>query len=303
MLLAAVTAAAAALAPLAARAAVLEDVGTAPAGWSDVGPASPNASLALTVALVRQKVDSLESRLVAMSTPGSADYGAFLTRAAVEAGYAPAPDAVAAVVDWLAGCPVAQHAVDGAFVDVSLDVQTANKLLSASYHVFRNAATGETKLRTLQYSVPDDVEAHVQLVLPSTYFGSLQSFRAVPRSAPAPARRGASSAMDSRCEQSVTPSCLKQMYNVADYAPDAGSGSRVSFASFLGQSAIDADLALYEQQFGIPPQGLGVELIAGATNDQNASLQDMSEADLDVQTLIGVAHPLPVTEFSTGGSP
>ncbi len=37
--------------------------------------------------------------------------------------------------------------------------------------------------------------------------------------------------------------------------------------------------------------------------DQNASIRYITEANLDVQTIIGVSHPLPVVEFITGGSP
>jgi tripeptidyl-peptidase-1 len=38
-------------------------------------------------------------------------------------------------------------------------------------------------------------------------------------------------------------------------------------------------------------------------NDQNPKTAQVGEADLDVQNIVGVSHPLPVTEFITGGSP
>jgi tripeptidyl-peptidase-1 len=46
-----------------------------------------------------------------------------------------------------------------------------------------------------------------------------------------------------------------------------------------------------------------VILLSGGTNDQDPATAQIREADLDVQNIIGVSHPLPVTEFITGGSP
>lgn len=91
--------------------------------------------------------------------------------------------------------------------------------------------------------------------------------------------------------------------NVGNYTPSVKSGSRVGFGSFLNQSALYADLFDYEKLYGIPAQNFSVTLINGGVNDQNATTAQVGEADLDVQNIVGVAHPLPVTEFITGGSP
>jgi tripeptidyl-peptidase-1 len=97
--------------------------------------------------------------------------------------------------------------------------------------------------------------------------------------------------------------CLKQMYNVGNYTAKLSSGSKIGFGSFLNQSAIVADALLYETTFDIPMQNFSVELISGGIDNQSASIQYSVEANLDVQTIIGVSHPLPVAEFITGGFP
>lgn len=64
------------------------------------------------------------------------------------------------------------------------------------------------------------------------------------------------------------------------------------------------DLALFEQHFNIPSQNFSVVLINGGTDlPQPPPLADDGEANLDVQTIIALTHPLPVTEFITAGSP
>ena len=41
-------------------------------------------------------------------------------------------------------------------------------------------------------------------------------------------------------------------------------------------------------------------LIDGATNNQDTATASFGEANLDVQNIMGITHPLPVTEFITG---
>lgn len=93
------------------------------------------------------------------------------------------------------------------------------------------------------------------------------------------------------------------MYNFRGYKPSASSGSKVGFGSFLNESANYVDLALYEKRFNIPSQNFSVELINGATNDQNWTTASLGEANLDVELIVGVSHPLPVKEYITAGTP
>ena len=94
-----------------------------------------------------------------------------------------------------------------------------------------------------------------------------------------------------------------QMYNVGDYTPDPKSGSRVGFGSFLNFSAQYTDVALFEKHFNIPSQSFSVVTIAGGVNAQASDYPTVGEADLDAEYMIAMSHPLPVTEFITGGSP
>ncbi len=91
------------------------------------------------------------------------------------------------------------------------------------------------------------------------------------------------------------------MYNVGDYEPNPDAGSSIGFASFLNQSAVFADLFQFEDNFGILPLNFSVEVVAGGVDNQSTT--QFTEANLDVQTLVGIAHPLPIVEYITGGSP
>jgi tripeptidyl-peptidase-1 len=91
------------------------------------------------------------------------------------------------------------------------------------------------------------------------------------------------------------------MYNVGDYVPKPAAGSRIGFGSFLNESAQQSDLEAYQTLFDIPTQRFTVELINGGVDDQNAPSSDIGEANLDVQLISAVSHPLPIHEFITGG--
>lgn len=289
-----------------ALAKVHEYLSAVPHGWSAEPSVPGRAPSTFTIAL-RNEFEGLEEKLLDVSTPGSPNYGKFLTREEVEKLFPPPKDAADKVVAWLRASGIDKYHVDGAFVDFATDVDTANALLKASYRHYRSSSGtgGVTKLRTLQYSIPDDLQDQIAFVDPGTFFGR-------PRSSPAitpsktkrtqedtPTRPTAAAS----CETSITPSCLKQLYNIGDYKADPDSGSRIGFGSFLNESALYADLAQFEEYFDIPSQNFTKVVIANASNVQDPSYGGYGESNLDVQTIIGVAHPLPVTEFLTGGLP
>lgn len=261
-----------------------------------------------SIALTMQNIDQLESKLLDVSTPGNTAYGAHWSDDTVESYFAPSSDAVSSVTSWLEDNGVSNYNVDGAFIDFGATVETANSLLNASYQNYQK--DGTTKLRTLSYSLPDAVQDHIVLIDPGLYFGGLTAFAParrpskmeVPRT-PTPRQLATRTTIDASCQTSITPACLKELYNVGNYTPSARSGSKIGFGSFLNQSALYSDVSIFEQTFGIPPQNFSVQLIAGGVDDQNPETAGIGEADLDAENIIGIAHPLPVVEFITGGAP
>ncbi|KAJ9145038.1 Tripeptidyl peptidase a [Pleurostoma richardsiae] len=281
---------------------VHEQLAAVPHGWSQA-KAPPSNDLTTFTVVLNRDFASLEDRLLGVSTPGHSTYGKFLDNDEVETLFAPPTGAVSAVVDWLKQGGVSDYKIDGSFIDFATNVAAANALLNASYQYYSD--TGSTKLRTLQYSIPDELQTHVAFIDPGVFFGQAQSGPVI---SPSRTRRrsdqGPSTvAVDASCQTSITPSCLKELYSVGNYKADPRSGSRIGFGSFLNQSAIYSDLEQFEELFGIPSQNFTKVLIANGTDDQDPSHGNYGEANLDVQTVIGVAHPLPVTEFITGGSP
>jgi tripeptidyl-peptidase I len=99
----------------------------------------------------------------------------------------------------------------------------------------------------------------------------------------------------------IHPQCLKELYKI-DYTPDPKSGSKVAFVSYLEEYARYSDLALFEKNIAPYAAGQNFTVIQynGGLNNQTSN-DDSGEANLDLQYELGIAAPLPVTEFSVGG--
>jgi tripeptidyl-peptidase-1 len=270
----------------------------APNGWSPINKPSNNATMALSIALSRQNLDQLESELTKLSTPGSTDYGKWLEKEDIETLFPVVDDAP--VMKWLRQGGISNIGRDGALLNFTGSVDNINRLLNTSFTYYENE--NSKKLRTTQYSIPDDLVTYIDIISPTVYFGKTRSAApVVADSNQIQTPKGSLTEVAPSCQTSITPSCIKEMYNVGDYTPMPAAGSRIGFGSFLNQSAQRSDLEDYEDRFDIPSQSFTVELINGGTDDQDAPTSDIGEANLDVQLMIGVSHPLPVHEFITGG--
>lgn len=270
-----------------------------------------------TIALALNNVDQLESKLLSVSTPGSSEYGQFLDVDDVQALFGPTDEAVASVASWLQSAGITEYTHEGLFINFNADVDTANSLLNSSYTLFSH--DGVTKLRTLSYTIPQAVEEYIALIEPGIYFGHTKAAAVVPSrrekasdsAMPKVLKRQSGNSttvqptVDAACATILTPACVKQLYNVGNYTPLATSGSRIAFGSFLNESAILSDLFQFETTYGIPFQNLTLVSIDNGTLSQDVNDPNIGfgEANLDAQNIVGLAHPLPVTEYSTGGSP
>ncbi|KAH8987770.1 Pro-kumamolisin, activation domain-containing protein [Lactarius hatsudake] len=148
-----------------------------PANWENVGPPPSGTTIDLHIALNAHRENALVDALYEVSDPRHPKYGSHLSKAQVAELVAPHPDALALVHSWLEhhGVPPASVSAThgGGWLTVAaVPVPQANALLGASYQLCRHAETHETVLRTLGYSLPAALLAHVQTVAPTTHFGS-----------------------------------------------------------------------------------------------------------------------------------
>lgn len=252
--------------------------------------------------------------LKAVSEPCSSQYGQYLDIDEMNSIFGASNESIAAVTSWLQKSGATNVVNAGSEVSFTISVGQANRMLDTTFKVYTNGQT--QKLRTLAYSVPDDMAKHIELISPTTFFDNTQGHRAIPSTT---TNEVSKRQLQTSCETVVSvpisanetqdfsligPECLKQLYNIGDYQVDVSAGSDIAFGSFLNQSASYSDLAQFEQIYGIPSQNFTVlALINGGVDDQDALTEQDGEANLDVQNIIGLVDGLPVGEYITGGSP
>jgi tripeptidyl-peptidase-1 len=302
-------------------AVTVEKLANVPTGWRFTRTPSDSTQIVLQIALAMQNLDKLESKLAAASTPGSPSYGQYLDLDDVNALFGPSDESRLVVESWLKSSSVANYTTQGNSIWFTTNISTANAMLDTKFKSYSDSA-GAIKLRTTEYSLPESLVNHVDLISPTTYFGKSKAMRKLKTKALKDIRaidtnRLARRRVPAICNETIVydgsryrvfaPDCLRIQYNVNGYVPKVSSGSSIAFGSFLNQSASFSDLTLYEKHFHIPIQNFSVVLVNpqdGATDlPQPPSDADDGEANLDVQNIVSLVHPLPITEYITAGSP
>ncbi|KAL4874881.1 peptidase S8/S53 domain-containing protein [Aspergillus karnatakaensis] len=283
-----------------------------PEGWRYDGTPDSNQPIRLRIALKQHDLDGFEQALLDMSTPGNSHYGQhYSDYDEMKELLLPSDDSLSSVKDWLSTSGIPELEEDADWINFRTTVSQANALLDADF-LWYTPITEENSntriLRTLHYTLPSSVASHINMIQPTTRFGNLHAQRSTMRSKPSFFETsrlllaGVKAGTLDHCTDAITPSCLADLYNTEGYTADATRGSKVAFASFLEQYARYDDLAEFQEEYAPHAVGQNFSVVSfnNGLNDQS-STQDSGEANLDLQYIMGVSAPLPVTEFTTGG--
>ncbi|KZT71778.1 family S53 protease [Daedalea quercina L-15889] len=280
---------------------VQESRASPPAGYALTGSAAPDMLLTLRLGLVQSDYAGLVDALYDVSTPSSANYGAHLSREEVEAYMAPKAESTSAVNAWLSenGLQITNASAAGDWLSVQMSVSTANNLLNAGFSVFTHSVTGKRTVRTLAYSIPADLEGHLDLVHPTVSFPNAYG------SAPATtfsASKPAAEVDTGPCNISfITPTCLQWLYSIPA-SPTKSNGSALAVTGLVEDWPQEADLKTFLTEYRSdmdPTTTWTLVTLDNGTDPQSADDAGM-EANLDVQYTIGIATDIPVTFISAG---
>ncbi|KAG6907889.1 hypothetical protein DXG01_006996 [Tephrocybe rancida] len=284
-----------------------------PRGWEYHSSAPADYKFDMRVALKQDKIDALIANLWETSDPNHAKYGQHLTPAEAEALVAPHPDSREAVDAWLqhhgiAPENIAYSAGGGEWVTIRVSVAEAERMLDTKYNVYHHASSSERVVRSLSYSLPRELHSHIDVVTPTTYFGTMRSMRSTSFLQPIEEEEALdkdfniNAAVPSSCATTITISCLRGLYNTTSYVPAATNVNKLGVAGYLDEYANRADLQTFFKSFRTDAVGSSFTTVRF-----NGGLDDQSdpgvEANLDIQYTTGISFPTPNIYYSTGGSP
>ncbi|CAO1637627.1 unnamed protein product [Parajaminaea phylloscopi] len=301
---------------------VRKDAVNVPRDWVKRAPASGDEMVDLHLALAKRDQSGLEARLTQISDPAHADYGKWLSKEDVDRHFAPSQETRDVVARWLQEYDVesrqiAKRTEGSGGISVRVSANKARELLGdAEFSWFQHRETGEDRFTTTAYSLPRDVAPHVDAIFGIASFarGNPMASGAVWHDLEAPVNSGnlkqavtsasqksAAGAPASCSFNAVTAQCLRDLYGTSSYKP-TGKGQNIGVSAFLEEYASFSDLNQYiaDQRPDAKGYTFDVKSINGGLNDQS---KPGSEANLDVQTVAGVAYPLNQTFYTTAGRP
>lgn len=295
---------------------ILESVpASGPRGWTRVADAHPDQTLKLRIALKQpeEALELFERTLYQVSDPAHAKYGQHLSRDELSALLAPRSESVSAVRYWLRDAGISDSSVeeDGDWINLKLTVRAASALLDADFGVWNHDGTNVRKVRALKYSVPEELVDHISFVGPVVRFGQIkpqrsQVFEVIDTQQPdlkAAAAIPPQHLDVAACNASITPECLRALYNVGSYQADPTKKSLFGVSGFLEQWAKHDQLEPFVNKYApyAADNNFTAVGVNGGVNIEGPTEEDDVEANLDIQYAVAMAYKTPITYYSTGG--
>jgi tripeptidyl-peptidase-1 len=185
-------------------------------------------------------------------------YGDRLSKEQVAQLVSPHQDTLELVHSWLGNHTISSSSISmthgGSWLTLSaVPVAQANELLGASYQLCRQTGTNDTAiLRTIGYSLPTVLHAHVQTVIPTTYFSPRPLWQT-------PQKRTVNATLDmaerepgrvlsKRDDDSdIRPlaSHLRSLYRMEAYVPNATNRNILGVAGFANQYPSPTDFITF----------------------------------------------------------
>lgn len=188
----------------------------------------------LRIAVRQQRAAEFEQRVLDLSTPGHALYGQHMDREQVKDYLKPTVGASQAIRQWLASENVADINDDGDWIRLRVTVAQAEALLNTTFSYYYNEAANVTAIRTLQYSVPVELHDYIQMVQPTTRFGSMQAQMSSLMGGKKVVNQVQPAAYDPVfCNSTITPDCLRGLYGMGNFTAKANAGTTLGISGYL----------------------------------------------------------------------
>lgn len=296
---------------------VFEELSGAPEPWTlkAGSQVDEDMSFKLWIHLKNRNMESFHQKVYDVSTPDHPDYGRHLSRLELRDMLAPSQQSYDMVSEWLKEHGLSDKAtIENDWVIIDGTIGDAAKLLQTDYQLFENTATGKVTPRTLVYSLPNALHAHIDMVAPTIKFSTPSAMRStIVQNYPVPAAVKSSpddvhDGLDVvACNSSITPDCLKALYKFKHFRASARNGNQLALAGFLEEYAQHDDLAQFMKVYSPndTASDFSTILINNGSNLQvkDSGPQNTGEANLDIQYGFSLAYPTPTVYISTGGRP
>lgn len=318
------------------RHVVHEKRGSPPSRWARHSRLHPDVVLPVRIGLTQQNLHLAEHFINEVAHPESKTYGQHWSAKKVADIFAPSPETIDVVRDWLSASGIDLSRIKMSksrnWMTFNATTEEAERLLKAEYHLYEHEA-GHGHVACSEYSIPEHLTKHIDIVTPTVHFDKMlgnprrtvhQDDVPLPLSTlnkragnfthgiigspgdksnpkQGPTIFNALMTLDD-CDTMITPACLQALYK-APAGSGATKGNTLGVVEFTPQAFLQADLDMFFKQFapqldGVPPK---VDLIDGAVvQTVNQSFNFNGESALDLEFAMALIAPQQVTLYQVG---
>lgn len=237
------------------------------------------------------------------------------------------------VENWLKrnSIPSSDIQSDGEWTNFILPISKAEFLLNTTFNYYARPSSEPIPedyrlkqykriiVRTLQYSLPKSIIPHIATIQPTTRFVNPQpqrdqifktTYAGTANGGPTAAGSTDSAAANLSplaiaCNygQTITPDCLRTLYNISSHHATPNIGSLFGVCGYLKEYAKYASLSTFLHRFApyAIAQNFTYTLITGGLSTQNDTVDDDFEANLDIEYAASLGYGQDITYYSTGG--
>jgi tripeptidyl-peptidase I len=145
-----------------------------PINWNRGSELRSGSLLPMRFALIQSNLDRAEEFLMDVSHPDSPNFGKHWTSKQVAEAFAPSDITVESVIEWLADAGISSDRVRQSqglnWVHAELTVEEAERLLKTKYYEYMHTKTGQTHIACDAYSIPEEIQKHVDFITPTVHF-------------------------------------------------------------------------------------------------------------------------------------
>ena len=288
---------------------VLEKLRDIPHGWHQKQPPPASKRLRFRIALKQENAYAFEQHVLEISTPDHPHYGQHMSKSELKRMLQPSEEASGAVLNWLRyqGVPDGDIENDGDWINFYVPTVEAERMLDTRFYYYTNEHADVKSIRTLHYSVPANLLPYIQMIQPTTRFGQMKAERStISESFEIGPSRGnahysASGLNGTFCNTTITPQCLKALYNFGDFK--GTKHNKIGVCGYLKEYAKFKDFSQFTAKYApyAAKENFTYVLINGGLSTQDDTIDDDVEANLDAQYAYPLSYPAKATYYSTGG--
>jgi len=317
-----------------------------PTDWSKSGVYHGDVVIPMRIALTQNNLHRADELLMDVSHPESANYGKHWSAKEVAEMFAPSEETVSSVYRWLSASGITGDRIKQSqslnWVHANVTISEAEQLLKAKYYEYTHLQTGQTHVACEEYSLPEDVQQHVDFVTPTLHFDvkieNHQKRRSMNKNEVAIAKRQTAAAghqvqpgightigspgdkslpknggripfgtiLDQleHCDKSIVPNCLRALYLFPPNFPASPKNS-YGIVEYTPQAYLPSDLDKFFGNFSPPLVGqrpIFDSIDGGYLQTEVESFNYNGESDLDLEYAMSLVYPQKVTLYQVGDS-